>query len=125
MRSLFAFVVCSVSAVAAEHGYVGAQVCSGCHRDIAVSQAKTNMARTWQGTAAPQLPPDYSRTHSEAGVNYRVVRQGTGFDFQVSLPGRQKFTAPVETIVGGERHGLSFLYRVSEIDGLKLARPAL
>ena len=83
------------------------------------------MARTWQGASAAELPAVYSRTHSEGGVDYRVSRSGAGFDFEVSVPGRPKFDARVETIVGGQRHGLSFLFRVSEIDGLKLARPAL
>src|SRR5258708_13814531 len=52
-------------ASAGERGYLGRDVCAGCHRDIAATQFRTNMARAWQGVAAPQLPANYSETHAE------------------------------------------------------------
>src|SRR5689334_23124178 len=106
-------------------GYVGAQVCATCHRDIAQSQSHTNMAQTWHGASASPLPPVYNATAAEGDLRYRVSRSASGLTFDVETPGRPKISKPVEIVVGGPRHGLSFLYRVSEIDGQKLARPAL
>ena len=39
-----------------ERGYLGRDVCAGCHTDIALTQFRTKMARAWQGVATPQLP---------------------------------------------------------------------
>ena len=121
------FLICGIalSASAADSEYVGAQACSGCHRDIAATQVKTNMARTWHGPATSQLPGGYSQSLKEGGIGYQVSNKVGGYQFDVSIPGRPKISASVETIVGGERHGLSFLYRISEIEGMTLARPAL
>jgi predicted CXXCH cytochrome family protein len=41
------------------------------------------------------------------------------------MPGRNPIRVPVETIVGGERHGYSFLARVHDLDGASLARAPL
>ena len=79
------------------------------------------MAQTWQGTSAP-LP---SERTIEAGIQYDVTRQSTGFLFSVKMPDRPAVQLPVEAIVGGTRHGFSFLARVSEINGAALVRPAL
>src|SRR5689334_21897670 len=99
---------------AAVPGYVGAQVCATCHRDIAATQARTNMARTWHGSSPDVLPADYVATAAEGALRYRVARQQGRTTFEVAVPGRTTMLAPVEVVLGGSRHGLSFLYRVSE-----------
>jgi len=99
MRSLFFLLLGCAVLFGAESGYVGAQVCSGCHREIAASQSKTNMARTWHGATSSQIPAVYAKEHSEGGVRYRVDRRADGFDFRMALPGKPEFSAPVETIV--------------------------
>ena len=88
MRFLFFLLSACALLLGADSGYVGAQVCSGCHRDIAASQSKTNMARTWHGAATSQLPAEYVKEHAEGGVRYRIARTADGFEFKVALPGR-------------------------------------
>jgi predicted CXXCH cytochrome family protein len=102
---------------AAEDNYLGRAICAGCHKTIAAVQARTRMARTWQGVGTKLVPSNYSA--SESG--YSVNRTANTFEF--AAPGLPAY--PVETTIGGDRHGLSFLVRVREIDGLPLERPAL
>ena len=111
-----------LTSFAAQSDYVGREVCKSCHPSIAASQAKTRMARTWQGTATRLLPPNYSATHAEG---YAVTRSGKDLGFELRMPGKSPVRFPVETTVGGDRHGLSFLFRVPDIAGLRLPRAPL
>lgn len=106
-------------------GHVGSAVCGQCHRAIAAAQAKSNMARTWQGTATRILPATYSEQRAEGPVAYRAARTKSGIEFEVKLPGREPLKAPVEDIVGAERHGISFLVRLQSIEGVQLERAPL
>jgi len=106
----------------AQSGYVGREVCKGCHPSIAASQTKTRMAHTWQGTGTKLLPPNYSATHPEG---YAVTRSGKDFGFELRMPGKSPVRFPIETTVGGDRHGLSFLFRVPDVAGLRLPRAPL
>jgi predicted CXXCH cytochrome family protein len=104
------------------------QVCAGCHKEIAATQARTAMARTWQGQAARQLPAHYAETHQEGpppDIDYSVERTARGLQFQVHLPGQEAFAFPVETTMGGTRHGLSFLFRLHSLNGVNFARAPL
>jgi tetratricopeptide repeat protein/PPIC-type peptidyl-prolyl cis-trans isomerase-like protein len=103
-------------AKAAQDHYVGAEVCAGCHRAIYDSQAKTAMANTWHGTTAT-LPP---LKFDEGALHYEVRRDGDRLEFSVG-----KVRAQVNEMVGGKRHGLSFLLGLDQIDGISLERPAL
>ena len=109
-------------------GYVGTKVCAACHGEIAASQATTAMARTWDGATTSQLPADYHTRASEGStkpIEYEVERRSGGFFFSAAMPGAAKLTLPVKVIMGGERHGLSFLLGIDKIGDLPLARPAL
>lgn len=112
----------------AADGYLGREVCAGCHKDIAQTQFHHNMARTWQGAASPSLPANYSETFAEGPaptIQYGIARTGRSLQFRVQMPGEPQLEFPVETTVGGQRHGISFLIRVSSLGGLPLARPVL
>jgi predicted CXXCH cytochrome family protein len=111
----------SILTSAAENGYLGRRVCAGCHPTIAASQAKTRMARTWQGPDTPLLPRNYTATV----LDYAVTRGANGFSFELRKPGENPLRFPIETTVGGDRHGLSFLFRVPEIAGIRLPRAPL
>lgn len=127
-RLLFGALIGSLASAVGSPGYVGAEVCAQCHRGVAASQSKTNMALTWQAPATPLLPPGFNESKSEgpgAPVEYRVREANGRLVYELKLPGRSSLIAPVEAIVGGRRHGISFLARVSEIGGLPLARPSL
>ncbi len=114
--------VCSLGR-AAENGYVGSNVCAGCHKSVALSQARTNMARTWQGLDSGQLPANYFAAHAEGpapAIDYTLKKIGHKLQYHIQMPGRSAQDFPLETIIGGERHGLSFLLRVPAIDGSAL-----
>src|SRR5712692_7531378 len=66
-----------------ERGYLGRDVCAGCHRDIEMTQFRTNMARACQGVATPQLPANYSETHAEGPVRMAdLAAQKNGLNMQ-------------------------------------------
>lgn len=107
----------------AKSGYLGRDVCAGCHQDIASTQIRTNMARTWQGAMSPRLPAKYAETLTEGPeppIRYTLENTGARLQYRVQLPGQPAQEFPIETIVGGDRHGISFLLRIPELDGLPL-----
>lgn len=106
---------------AAGSQYLGRAVCADCHKNIAATQVTTNMAQTWQGTTPKDLPMHYLETHREGpgpAIKYLVKRTGDKMEFQAQMPGQPALTFPVVTAVGGKRHGISFVLRVSSLDGL-------
>ena len=121
-------VIVSSLASAGEGGYLGRDVCAGCHKDVARTQFRTNMARAWPGVATPQLPANYSETQAEGPapvIEYAFARTGRNMQYRVQMPGQPPLDFPVEATIGGERHGISFLVRVTALEGLPLPRPAL
>lgn len=118
----------ALACCAADTGYLGRDVCAGCHKTIAITQARTAMAQTWQGTATKQLPANYFETHAEGpdpAISYLVKRTPQGLGYGVQMPGRDRLEFPVEITMGGKRHGLSFLSRVPYIGGTRLPRAPL
>jgi len=106
-------------------GYLGAATCAGCHKEIAAAQSHTSMARTWLGATPAGLPLDFDERKTEGPVRYQLRRAGKQFLWKLELPGGFLREAPVEAVVGGRRQGLSFLARISDIDGETLERAPL
>jgi predicted CXXCH cytochrome family protein len=83
------------------------------------------MARTWQGVAINrQLPANYSQTHAEGpapAIDYAITRTGQQLQYRVQMPGQPAVDYPVEAMVGGDRHGISFLFRIPALEGLPLS----
>ena len=134
MKLCFASLVCvpllSAAGLAGTDlaSFVGRAVCATCHTNIAAGQRQTAMARTWQGTDTRTLPATYTEQKSEGpdpAITYRVHRVAHGFRYDVQLPGHSATSMNVEAVMGGDRHGLSFLFRAPDIDGIPLARPPL
>ena len=103
-------------------GYVGREACAACHEDIAATQARTNMARTWQGQT-PRLPANYSQERAEGpepAIQYELKETGGKLEYRVQMPGKSAQEFPIEAAVGGDRHGVSFLLRLSTLDGMPL-----
>lgn len=122
--------LCPVPGPAGDLGprYAGSQACARCHREIAATQSGSNMALTWQSPAVSAFAAGYTRDMSEGprpAIEYHVAHNGSAMSFQVRLPERPAVTLPVESVVGGKRHGLSFLARLEELEGRVLWRPAL
>lgn len=108
--------------------YLGRDICAGCHKGIAAAQAHTAMAQTWQGTQTKLIPNPDSEAHAEGpepAIDYLIKRSAGAFEFRVHMPGREALSLPVEITMGGTRHGLSFLARIKDIEGLPLARAPL
>jgi tetratricopeptide (TPR) repeat protein len=111
-----------------EAQYAGPEVCSKCHKDIAAAQISTAMANTWRGGSAPSLPANFDQKKTEGpdpAFQYEVRRRAESFEFSVLPPQGAQIGLPVEAIIGGKRHGISFLMRVGQVDGIPLERPAL
>lgn len=110
------------------NGYLGSAVCAGCHKEIAATQYRTKMARTWHNAATSVFPPNYAETDAEGpppDINYSVKRDGDKLQYRVQMPGQQQLDFPVETVIGGERHGYVFLFRVPDLEGSPLPRQPL
>jgi len=109
-------------------GFLGREACAGCHKGIAATHVRTNMARTWRGVGATeQIPASYFQTHAEGPappIEYALKRAGPSLQYRVQMPGQAAVDFPVEAMVGGDRHGISFLFRVPALAGspLPLAR---
>ena len=92
------------------------------------------MARTWLGPGLNSLLSNSPLSKSEGSptpVSYTLFRpsgqrpasgQPT---WRVKLPGRAPLDAPIESALGGSRHGYSLLTRLSAIGDVKLAREPL
>jgi len=119
--------LCFAAGVDQAH-YAGQQTCAPCHKQIAVTQAKTAMADTWRGVVASSLPLNYDGRVKEGPdppLLFEIRRLKDGFVYSVEMPQQPKVTLPVRVIMGGKRHGLSFLARIDQFEGIPLARPAL
>ncbi len=129
MRFRFALPLClaALCSAASPNGakYVGAQVCAGCHKDIAATQTSTAMALTWQGAVTSLLPANDDEKASDSGLTWEIRRQGKQFVYSAPVPGGGQIEAPVEGITGGKRHGLSFFARLSQVHEIPLVRPTL
>jgi tetratricopeptide (TPR) repeat protein len=110
---------------AVRDGYLGSATCAGCHKEIAAAQSRTSMARTWRGATPAGLPLDFDEQKTEGPVRYQLRRAGNHYQWKMELPGRFSREAPVEAVVGGRRQGLSFLTRITDIDGEPLERAPL
>lgn len=103
-------------------------MCAGCHKNIAATQEKTAMATTWHGSISSALPANFEASKAEENSPARISevrRVNDRFEYRVALPDGTKILLPVQTIVGGRRHGLSFLLRLERIDDIRLDRSAL
>lgn len=86
------------------------------------------MALTWQGTSPPELPSRTAETHAEGpdpAIQYALEKAGASIRFKTQLPGQPSVELPVEIVMGGRRHGLSFLARIQELNGSPLERAPL
>lgn len=86
------------------------------------------MATTWRTATVSPLPLDYKARIFEGPAtptSFEFRRTPEGFQYSVAIPGAGNVTLPIQAIVGGTRHGLSFLARLDQLDGIALQRPAL
>ena len=84
VRLIYLLMMLSSLASAGESGYLGREVCAGCHRNmVTCSSAQTYVCL--QGAATPQLPASYSETHAEGPapvIEYVVSRTGRNLQYR-------------------------------------------
>ena len=128
VRLIYLLLMISSLGEAGGDGFLGHDACAGCHRNIALAQSHTNMARAWPGLYTAQLPASYFEKHTEGpapDIEYELKRSGQNLQFRVQMPEEPPLVFPVESLIGGERHGLSFLLRVPALKGSPLSRAPL
>ncbi len=86
------------------------------------------MAKTWNAASTLPLPPGFHEKKVEGPdppFVYEVRSAGGNLEVSITDPNGSKLVLPVEDVIGGRRHGVSFLMRIRKLDGIPLARPAL
>lgn len=82
------------------------------------------MANTWQGHLSNWLAPSFDASVSD-DLPYRFKRTDESITYSISPPDARPINLPVSILMGGQRHGLGFLFSIKEVEGIPLARPAL
>jgi tetratricopeptide (TPR) repeat protein len=86
------------------------------------------MANTWDAASTLPLPPGFHEQTAEGPPPVFAYEVGTSvgrLEFSITDPNGSRLALPVEEVIGGKRHGVSFLVRISDLDGVLLARPSL
>lgn len=128
LRLACAVAALSFAAESATSPYAGPEVCLKCHKDIATAQSTTAMAGTWNAASTLPLPTGFYQKKIEGpdpALIYEVRSSAGKLEFSITVPHGSTIVLPVEAVIGGKRHGISFLARLRDLDGIPLARPAL
>jgi predicted CXXCH cytochrome family protein len=87
------------------------------------------MARTWLGSGAgfheSKFDEGSKDRSSSQQIHYQVRRSGNQILLSVADGGSESLAVPVETMIGGKRHGISFLLTLDQLGGISLERPAM
>src|SRR5262245_11386954 len=94
--------------IAAESGYVDANVCRQCHESIFDSYRRTGMGRSFGEVKS--IPPGGSYVHAASQREYSVVRRGEAFFLRRTSP---PFEKRMDLVVGSGNHSQTFLHRDS------------
>lgn len=108
--------------------YAGSQTCFACHTEIAKTQSETAMANSWHGALPSSFAAKFAAAKKEGPspeLVYEVRRIADRLQYSTTVSTGVRLSLPVEAVVGGKRHGFSFLERVNELGGIPLERPAL
>lgn len=105
MRLFFLLFLFTPGITAAD--FAGPAACASCHSDIAHTQSTSHMAQTWLTNSAGQPASNSQVTVERATYSLKPL------------------TLPIEYAVGGQRHGISFLARLTHLLDQPLARPTL
>jgi Cytochrome c554 and c-prime len=91
-------------------GYVGSEVCAGCHASIYRSYQRTPMARASGPAIENVIPADFF--HSSSGVHYRIYSEANRVWLSFERPGEPAVSGKQELLyyVGSGRRGLSYLF---------------
>ncbi len=102
--------------------YLGKSVCADCHQDRFSQHAGSNFDRSWRPASA--LPAEAFPLEVHEGVlTCRVEAEHGEWVYRVRLGDRPWQTFPIHSIIGGDRFGLSFILRLTELESRPLPRP--
>ncbi len=122
-----AFFYCNANAQ--DDNYAGPKTCASCHRAISDSQGRTAMAQTWRGSIGGFRESKFDEggkdTPASQATHYDLRRNGDHLVFSATNGGLEPCLAPVVNMIGGKRHGISFLLSVDRLSGVSLSRPAM
>lgn len=79
------------------------------------------MAQTWRGSSATFPESKFNETT----IHYDIRRDGDHVLFSVANGSAEPLTVPVQSLIGGKRHGISLLLTLNQLAGISLARPAM
>lgn len=83
------------------------------------------MGGTWKGALPTDMGPEFKVRTAEQTNSALVRRSANRLTYSATVPTGARIDLPVEAVVGGKRNGLSFLERISQVNGIPLERPAL
>ncbi len=83
------------------------------------------MALTWRGDRSELLPNEPNIVQKESAWTFEISRLRDGIQVSSTPGGAEKIAIPVKVVMGGRRHGLSFLGGIDQLDDIPLERPAL
>ena len=95
--------------------FVGVQACAECHRDIAVKQQQTTMARAMVSAADCQVLRSHPSLKFQQGkFAYRITRDGDRSVYEITN-GLQTVTAPLLYAFGQGFSGQTYVYEYSGV----------
>ncbi len=87
------------------------------------------MAQTWRGRSAtfPESKFDEGGNDTASGpkIHYDVRPDRNQMLFSVANGASEPLTVPVQSSIGGKRHGISLLLTIDRLGGISLERPAM
>ncbi len=114
-----------LAGAAPENQYIGAEACGTCHEARKEQHQQSPHGNTWRPVSILSSVAALPQQVEEAGVSYAVEPVAGRWSYVIQMPGRPKQIFPIHSVIGGKRFGLSFLYRVEEIESRPLSRPTL
>jgi predicted CXXCH cytochrome family protein len=86
------------------------------------------MANTWRGNRDAFAESKFDETGESRltswQIHYDIRRAGQNVLFSLAN-GKEALTLPVESTIGGKRHGISLLLTIDQLGGISLERPAM
>ncbi len=105
--------------------YIGAQKCALCHQDKSALHSSSPHGMTWRPASALDRIESLPQEIKEANSSHAVRKLDGRWNYILKMGDRPPQIFPIHSVVGGERFGLSFLFRAEKIESAALPRPTL
>ena len=105
--------------------YVGKFVCMQCHKERGDQHSGSRHGGTWKPTSSLDEIDGLPQSIQEGPLTYTVEKVDGQWMFSVRFAPDRVETYPIQSVIGGDRFGLSFIIRVDRVESLKLGRSTL